>query len=127
MTITKANSKQRGVRFFYVLGDSGTQYVVAFVRREGMRRVTCNCPDFTYRRQTKRSGRYCKHIKSVLDSVRISKTGLAVVPNLVTPLRASLRMIEEARIMGRTVEDHIETRALDTARLADLEDRANRS
>lgn len=127
MTITKANSKTPGVRFFYVQGDSGAQYVVAFVRREGMRRITCNCPDFVYRRQTRHSRRYCKHIKSVLESLRISKTVLEIVPNLVTPLRASLRMVEEARLMGRTVEDHIETRRQDSARLAHLEDRANRS
>lgn len=64
MTIRFAANKTAGVKTVYVTGDSGSQYVVQFVRRAGMRRVTCNCPDFTFRGATKRTHNSCKHIRA---------------------------------------------------------------
>ena len=61
-----------GIKFFNVTSETDLShtYVVAHVRRNGLNRWTCNCLDFVYRRQFKlRAGRYCKHIKHVLDSV----------------------------------------------------------
>jgi len=67
MTITAAANKLKGVKTFYVLSDSGKQYVVTHIRREGMCRWSCTCPDFTFRRQLHRSGRFCKHLKAVIQ------------------------------------------------------------
>jgi len=65
-------SKATNIKFFNVTSETDLShtYVVAHVRRSGLNRWTCNCLDFVYRRQFRlRSGRYCKHIRHVLDSV----------------------------------------------------------
>jgi len=64
MTIRFAANKTAGVKTVYVTGESGSQYVVQFVRRAGMRRVSCSCPDFVYRGQLKATHRSCKHIRA---------------------------------------------------------------
>lgn len=64
MTVRMANNKTAGVKTVYVTGDSGKEYVVQFVRRAGMRRELCSCPDFTFRGSLKRSYRSCKHIRA---------------------------------------------------------------
>lgn len=69
MTIRFAANKTAGVKTVYVTGDSGSQYTVQFIRRAGMRRVSCSCPDFVYRGQLKRSHRACKHIKTVQTEI----------------------------------------------------------
>jgi predicted nucleic acid-binding Zn finger protein len=58
-----ASKKTAGVRTVYVTGDSGKEYVVQFVRRAGMRRESCSCPDFIFRGSTKRTHKSCKHIR----------------------------------------------------------------
>ena len=62
-SIRFARNKTAGVQTVYVTGDSGQKYVVQFVRRAGMRRESCNCPDFTFRGSTKRTHKSCKHIR----------------------------------------------------------------
>jgi predicted nucleic acid-binding Zn finger protein len=64
MTVQFADNKTAGIKTVYVTSDSGKQYVVQFVRRAGMRRESCNCPDFTFRGSTKKSHRSCKHIRA---------------------------------------------------------------
>jgi len=64
MTLRTANNKTAGVKTVYVTGDSGKEYVVQFIRRAGMRRVTCTCPDFTFRGSVKKTHRACKHIRA---------------------------------------------------------------
>jgi predicted nucleic acid-binding Zn finger protein len=64
MTVRTANNKTAGVKTVYVTGDSGKEYIVQFVRRAGMRRELCSCPDFTFRGSLKRSHRSCKHIRA---------------------------------------------------------------
>jgi hypothetical protein len=74
MTITAAK-KRPGVRTFYIESDSGFHYAVTHIRRAGMRRWVCSCPDFFYRRQTKGSYRSCKHIREAkLFCVRSNRT-----------------------------------------------------
>jgi hypothetical protein len=63
MTVRMTTNKKAGVKTIFVTGDSGKEYVVQFVRRVGMRRVSCTCPDFTFRGSTKRTHRACKHIR----------------------------------------------------------------
>jgi len=65
MRVKLAKNNPQGVRVFYILSDSLRRYTVQFIRRAGMRRWDCTCPDFTYRRQAKGSYRACKHIKHV--------------------------------------------------------------
>jgi predicted nucleic acid-binding Zn finger protein len=62
-TIRFANNKTAGVKTLYVTGDSGKEYVVQFVRRAGMRRESCSCPDFTFRGSAKGTHKSCKHIR----------------------------------------------------------------
>ncbi len=64
MTLTMASNKTAGIKTVYVTGESGKQYVVQFIRPAGMRRESCNCPDFTFRGSTKKSQRSCKHIRA---------------------------------------------------------------
>jgi predicted nucleic acid-binding Zn finger protein len=62
-TIRFASKATAGVKTLYVTGDSGKEYVVQFVRRAGMRRESCSCPDFIFRGSTKRTHKSCKHIR----------------------------------------------------------------
>lgn len=71
MTIKQANNKQPGVHTYYIHSDSGADYVVVHVRRAGMNRWSCNCPDFTFRRQAKGTHRSCKHIRSVFENRKL--------------------------------------------------------
>lgn len=75
MTIRFAANKTAGVKTVYVTGDSGSQYVVQFVRRAGMRRVSCSCPDFVYRGQLKATHRACKHIKATQAELHNERVG----------------------------------------------------
>ena len=45
----------------------GTTYKVAFIRKPGMERWTCSCPDQVMMRTA--TGRHCKHIKAVRQQV----------------------------------------------------------
>ena len=62
MIVQRAKTNPQGVKIFYILSNSGHRYTAQFIRRAGMRRWDCTCPDFTYRRQAKGSYRACKHI-----------------------------------------------------------------
>lgn len=68
MTIRTANNTTPGVHVYYVRSESGADYIVTHVRRAGMDRWSCTCPDFTFRRQAKGSHRFCKHVKEVVAS-----------------------------------------------------------
>jgi predicted nucleic acid-binding Zn finger protein len=75
MTIETAKTHAPGVRFYYVTGDSGNKYVVAFVRRNHQCRWFCECKDFMFRQIARK--RHCKHIRSIRESLRISKSECA--------------------------------------------------
>ena len=73
MTIRQAASKTTGIRFFYVRSTpQSTERVVTHIRRAGMDRWTCNCPDFTFRGQLKKSHRACKHVRFARASARLA-------------------------------------------------------
>jgi len=65
MTLRRAEHHTAGIRTYYVASDSnpGTEYTVQFIRKRGMRRWQCNCPQFFYRCLVRR--RRCKHIRLV--------------------------------------------------------------
>jgi hypothetical protein len=65
MTLRLAEHQASGIRTFYVGSDSkpGTEYAVQHIRRTGMNRWQCSCPQFFYRCVAKR--RHCKHIHFV--------------------------------------------------------------
>jgi hypothetical protein len=65
MMIRPATNKGNRETTFYVTGDSGREYIIHHKRNlVSHRRVwTCNCPDFTERRQF--NGTFCKHIVEV--------------------------------------------------------------
>lgn len=75
MTITAASNKVPGVKFFHVLSESdpSKKYVVAHVRRAGMNRWSCSCNDFLFRRQTRGSFRFCKHLRAVVGELAATK------------------------------------------------------
>jgi hypothetical protein len=60
-------SKHRatGVRTYYVASDGtpGTTYAVQHIRKRGMNRWQCSCPQFFFRCAARR--RHCKHIRAV--------------------------------------------------------------
>ena len=65
MTLRLAEHRASGIRTFYVTSESqpGTEYCVQHIRKPGMRRWQCSCPQFFYRCVAKR--RHCKHIRFV--------------------------------------------------------------
>jgi hypothetical protein len=63
MTFRPASHHAPGIRTFYVSGDSGSEYVVQRIRRGGMNRWQCSCPNFFFRCVSRR--RHCKHIHAV--------------------------------------------------------------
>jgi hypothetical protein len=65
MTLRLAEHHAAGTRTFYVGSESqsGTEYCVQYIRKSGMRRWQCNCPQFYFRCAAKR--RQCKHIHFV--------------------------------------------------------------
>lgn len=100
MTIRPATNRRPGIKLFYVDSESGNQYAVQFIRRSGMRRVQCNCPDFTFRGSTRRSHRYCKHIKAIIAA----RTAVAVKPlefTLAAQLSASIELFRNPKHGGR--------------------------
>ena len=67
MTIRRAHDKTSGVHTFYVGSEPRLgEYIVTHVRRAGMNRWTCTCPQFVFRGQVKGSHRFCKHIRAVI-------------------------------------------------------------
>jgi predicted nucleic acid-binding Zn finger protein len=71
MTFRAANNHTSGVRTFYIEGDSGNRYVVQFIRRAGMRRWFCDCPDFKFRRLARK--RHCKHLRCLAAMAKQSR------------------------------------------------------
>ena len=63
MTFRPSQHHAPGIRTFYVSGDSGSEYVVQRIRRGGMNRWQCSCPNFFFRCVSRR--RHCKHIHAV--------------------------------------------------------------
>jgi predicted nucleic acid-binding Zn finger protein len=96
VTIRTADNHTQGVHTYYVKGDSGNEYVVQFIRRAGMRRESCTCPDFTFRRSLKRTYRACKHIKAVRADRRAAFEARKA-PNVV-PFEPSLEVLLKASI-----------------------------
>jgi hypothetical protein len=64
MTLRTAAHHASGIRTFYVPSDSklGTEYAVQHIRKPGMNRWQCSCPQFFFRCAAKR--RHCKHIRA---------------------------------------------------------------
>jgi hypothetical protein len=65
MTVRPSEHRASGIRTFYVASDSrpGTEYSVQHIRKPGMNRWQCSCPQFFYRCVARR--RHCKHIRFV--------------------------------------------------------------
>ena len=65
MTIRPAEHHSAGTRTFYVGSESqpGVEYSIQHIRKPGMNRWQCSCPQFFYRCAAKR--RHCKHIRFV--------------------------------------------------------------
>jgi hypothetical protein len=63
--IRPAEHHRSGVHTYYVSSDSrpGLEYAVQHIRKPGMNRWQCSCPQFFFRSTAKR--RHCKHIHSV--------------------------------------------------------------
>ena len=61
--VRPAEHHTSGIRTFYVASESqaGVEYAVQHIRKPGMNRWQCNCPQFFYRCAAKR--RHCKHIR----------------------------------------------------------------
>lgn len=99
MTARLAQRNRPGVKTFYVNSDSGANYVVTHVRRAGMRRWSCTCPDFTFRRQTKGSYRACKHIREVRSGQFANRKIVSFDPlrTIEGQLRASIAIVESKK------------------------------
>jgi hypothetical protein len=65
MTVRPSEHRASGTHTFYVGSDSkpGTEYSVQHIRKRGMNRWQCSCPQFFYRCVARR--RHCKHIRFV--------------------------------------------------------------
>lgn len=70
--IRPARHHTPGIRTFYVVSDSdpGVEYSVQHIRRRGMNRWQCSCPQFFYRCVVRR--RHCKHIRCVRRGVTVA-------------------------------------------------------
>jgi hypothetical protein len=60
MTFRPSQHATTGIRTFYVSSDSGAEYVVQRIRRSGMNRWQCSCPQFFFRCVSRR-----RHIRAV--------------------------------------------------------------
>ncbi|HEV2386780.1 MAG TPA: SWIM zinc finger family protein [Candidatus Acidoferrales bacterium] len=107
LTIRQARNHQPGVRTFYVMGDSGQEYVVQYVRHAHQRRFFCTCPDFTFRRLPKR--RHCKHARRVAALVR-PRSGIGLRTRLGEIRGVPITELSEERI-ERMREAHYEAMA----------------
>lgn len=73
MQIRPAAKTRNRQTTFYVDGDSGVTYIVHNKHTVSHRKVwTCNCPDFTERRQF--TGTQCKHIDAVQAQIRLDNS-----------------------------------------------------
>jgi predicted nucleic acid-binding Zn finger protein len=65
MTLRLAEHRAAGIHTFYVASDSkpGTEYCIQHIRKPGMNRWQCSCPQFFFRCAAKR--RHCKHVRFV--------------------------------------------------------------
>ena len=63
--VRPAEHHTSGIHTFYVSSESkpGVEYCVQHIRKPGMNRWQCNCPQFFYRCAARR--RHCKHIHFV--------------------------------------------------------------
>lgn len=64
-TVRPASHHSPGISTFYVPSESlaSAEYVVQHIRRRGMNRWQCSCPQFFFRCVARR--RHCKHIHAV--------------------------------------------------------------
>lgn len=87
--IYPATNHTPGVRTFYVASESkpGTRYAVQYIRKPGMNRWQCSCPQFFFRCVARR--RHCKHIHEVSRKAQaahgVSRLGLSPSPAEVRP------------------------------------------
>lgn len=67
-SVRPAEHHTSGIRTFYVSSESrpGVEYCVQHIRKQGMNRWQCSCPQFFYRCVAKRC--HCKHIRFVRSS-----------------------------------------------------------
>jgi hypothetical protein len=63
--IRTAEHHAPGIHTYYVPSHShpGTEYAVQHIRKAGMNRWQCSCPQFFFRCAAKR--RHCKHVRMV--------------------------------------------------------------
>lgn len=90
MTLRQAEHHTFGIRTFYVSSESqpGVEYCVQHIRKSGMNRWQCSCPQFFYRCAAKR--RHCKHIRLVrCGDVRVPSVGAGSYPTEVRPCAAN--------------------------------------
>jgi hypothetical protein len=68
ITSLKRSKESTGLKIYgRVLGDSGTQYVFAYIRRKTFRGWICSCESFMLQMFGKH--RNCKHLKFVRQQV----------------------------------------------------------
>ena len=79
MNIRPAAKTRNRQTTFYVDGDSGVTYIVHNKRHTVSHRKvwTCNCPDFTERRQF--TGTQCKHIDAVQAQIQLESIAAAAI------------------------------------------------
>jgi hypothetical protein len=70
MTSRPSQHRASGIHTYYVASDShaSTEYTVQHIRRPGMCRWHCSCPQFFYRCVVRR--RVCKHVHFVQQASR---------------------------------------------------------
>jgi hypothetical protein len=63
--IRAAHQRRSGIFTFYISSSSrpGVEYAIQHIRRAGMRRWQCSCPQFFYRCVARR--RHCKHLHAL--------------------------------------------------------------
>jgi len=68
MTLRPSERRALGIHTFYVASESqlGIEHAVQHIRRRGMNRWQCSCPQFFFRCAARR--RHCKHIQFVRQS-----------------------------------------------------------
>jgi hypothetical protein len=89
MTIRPAAKVRNRQTTFYVTGDSGTEYIVHNKRNAVTHRKvwTCNCPDFTERRQFNNT--HCKHIVEVQRDLMAKAADAIIAAHIQIPAGAT--------------------------------------
>ena len=108
MQIREAAKERNRQTTWYVIGDSGTEYIVHNKRNAiSHHKVwTCNCPDWTERRQF--NGTDCKHIVEVQSFVNLKiarEAADAVVPTVKQVIDTVVRVFNGPRAEAKLLWD----------------------